>query len=328
MNASLQNDVEELGRKIKQVKTELHKGIVGQDEVIEAVLTSIMCNGHVLIESVPGLAKTTLVRFLNATIKDSSFQRIQFTPDLLPTDITGVNVYEEHKGFYTIKGPIFANIILGDEINRTPPKVQSAMLQAMAEREVTIGRETFPLPKPFLVLATQNPLEQQGTYPLALAQSDRFMFKVDMDYPAEDEEFHIIDQNIDVKRLEDFGLEQCLSFPDIFRLQEITKKIHISEEVKEYVVNLIDATRYPDNYGIKAGRYVRWGVSPRATIALVLAAKAKAVLAGRTYVIPEDVRTIVYPVIRHRLILNYEAKAREISPDSIISEIVKMVPVT
>jgi len=323
----LNKEIDKYNRRLNDLKAEIRKAVVGQEDVVDSLLKCILCRGHILFESVPGLAKTFLVRVLTKTIKEASFQRIQFTPDLLPTDITGITVYEEDKGFYTIKGPIFANIVLADEINRSPPKVQSAMLQAMQEREVTIGRETFPLPKPFMVLATQNPLEQQGVYPLALAQIDRFLFKVFISYPKIEEEIQIIDQNADVVKMEDFGIKEVLGFDDIESMQSITKMIHMSEEVKAYLLNIVEATRYPDKYGVQEGKYMQWGASPRASINLALGARATAFLNGRDYVTPDDVRDVAYPVLRHRVVLNYEGKAREVSPDKIIASIIQKVPV-
>lgn len=320
-------DIGGYSKKIEDVKNEVGKGIIGQEEVIDAVLKCMICNGHVLLESVPGLAKTMLVRLLTQTIKGATFQRIQFTPDLLPTDITGVTVYDEVKGFYTQKGPIFANLVLGDEINRASPKVQSGMLQAMEERKVTIGRDTYDLPKPFIVLATQNPLEQQGVYPLAVAQVDRFLFKLFVDYPAEDAELVIIDKNMETVSMDEFGIGQIWSSQEITELQEIVKGIYISEEVKEYIVNVIDATRNPSNYGFEFGKFVQYGASPRASIYLALAAKATALMDGRTFVIPEDVVSIVHPVLRHRIILNYEGSARGIKTDEIVEGLLASVPV-
>jgi MoxR-like ATPase len=326
--------MKELSKKISEykntlnvVKKEVHKGMVGQEEVIDSVLKCLACNGHVLLESVPGLAKTLLVRLLTETIDGAKFQRIQFTPDLLPSDITGTTVYEEQRGFYTVKGPIFANFVLGDEINRAPPKVQSAMLQAMEERIVTIGKETFPLPKPFAVLATQNPLEQKGVYPLALAQIDRFLFKVFVDYPEEEDEILILTQNTMIKTIQEFEIKKVLNPQIIIDIHNCVKQIKISEEVKEYVVDLVDATRYPANYGIAEGKYVQWGASPRATIYLVLAAKATAMMNNRTFVIPNDVRAVAHEVLRHRMVLNYEGKARGISSDEVVDSIIDNVPV-
>jgi len=323
----LSKKIKEYKNKLREVKKEVQKGMVGQEEVIDSVLKCLACNGHVLLESVPGLAKTLLVRLLTETIAGAKFQRIQFTPDLLPSDITGTTVYEKRRGFYTVKGPIFANFVLGDEINRAPPKVQSAMLQAMEERIVTIGKETFPLPKPFAVLATQNPLEQKGVYPLALAQIDRFLFKVFVDYPKEDEEILILNQNTMVKTIQEFRIEKVLNPQIIIEIQECVKQIQLSEEVKEYIVDIVDATRYPSNYGVEEGRYVQWGASPRATINLSLAAKATAMMNERTFVIPTDVRAIAHQVLRHRIVLNYEGKARGISADRVVDAIIDNVPV-
>jgi len=323
----LREKIKAYKKKINEVKREIHKGLIGQDEVIDSVLICIACRGHVLLESVPGLAKTLLVKLLTETVEGAKFQRIQFTPDLLPSDITGTTVYEEKKGFYTVKGPIFANFVLGDEINRTPPKVQSAMLQAMEERIVTIGKKTYPLPKPFIVLATQNPLEQKGVYPLALAQVDRFLFKIFVDYPKEDDEIRILNQNVQVMKIEEFGIRKILTPEEIIDMQECVKSIRISEEVKEYIVDIIHATRYPEEYDIEYSKYLQWGASPRATIGLSLAAKATAMINGRTFVIPNDVRAVAHNVLRHRLVLNYEGKARAISSDDIIDSIIENVPV-
>jgi len=323
----LKKDIRGFSKKIEEVKREVSKGIIGQEMVIDAVLKSIICNGHILLESVPGLAKTMLVRLLTQTIKGASFERIQFTPDLLPTDITGVTIYEEIKGFYTQKGPIFANILLGDEINRASPKVQSAMLQAMEERRVTIGKETFDLPKPFIVLATENPLEQQGVYPLAVAQVDRFLFKIYVDYPAEEDELVIIDKNMETVRMEDFGIKEVWSPKEIMDLQEMVKSIYISDEVKEYIVNIVDSTRNPDSYGVEIGKYAQYGASPRASIFLALAAKATALMDNRTFVIPEDVVSVAHPILNHRMILNYEGSARGIKTGDIIESLLAAVPV-
>ena len=316
-----------ISEKIEKVKKEVKKVIVGQEKIIDSVIKCLICNGHVLLEGVPGVAKTLLIRSLAQTIKGAKFSRIQFTPDLLPTDITGTMVYEEKKGFYASKGPIFANIVLADEINRAPPKVQSAMLQAMQERQVTIGKETFDLPKPFFVLATQNPLEQKGVYPLAVAQVDRFLFKLNVGYPSMEEELQIIEQNTVVKELEEFGIEKVFSLSEITQIQEMVKKIFVSDRVKDYITGLVDATRYPSKYKIEKGKYIQWGASPRASIYLALAARATALMKGRDYVIPEDVREVSHDVLRHRIILTYEGKAREIRTEEVIDEIVEKVPV-
>ncbi|OYT27172.1 MAG: ATPase [Candidatus Altiarchaeales archaeon ex4484_96] len=327
MDQDFANEVKKHNEKLAKVKNEVQKGITGQKETVNSVLKCIICGGHVLLESVPGLAKTLLVRLISETIDGASFQRIQFTPDLLPTDITGTTVYEKKRGFYTVKGPIFANFVLGDEINRAPPKVQSSMLQAMQEKQVTIGKETFDLPKPFVVLATQNPLEQRGVYPLPFAQIDRFLFKVYVTYPSDEEEFIILNNNSVIKTIAEFELEKVLHTKELLAIQECVKKIQVSEEVKQYIVDLVDATRYPAKYEIKGGRYMDWGGSPRASINLALSARANAMMSNRTFVVPEDVRSIAHNVLRHRVGLNYEGKARNISTDEIIDDIIRNVPV-
>jgi MoxR-like ATPase len=321
------NEIKESGKKLNRMKNEIKKAIIGQEHVIDAVIKCLICNGHALFEGVPGIAKTFLVKVLTHTIEGAVFKRIQFTPDLLPADIIGVSVYSPEKGFYVEKGPIFANLILADEINRTPPKVQSAMLQAMEEREVTIGKQTFPLPKPFFVLATQNPLEQKGVYPLAVAQVDRFLFKIFVEYPKAEEEFSIIDSNAELKTLEDFGIKKVLTAEELVRIQEIVKNIKISEEVKDYILDIVQATRYPEKFDIELGKYIQWGGSPRATIFLALAAKANALMNERNFVTPQDVKTIAPHVLRHRIILNYEGKAKGIRTDEIIEDILSKVPV-
>ncbi len=320
--------VKKYKQKIETIKNEVKKGIIGQDTVIDSVLKCMVSGGHVLLESVPGLAKTLLAMLLNEAMQNSSFNRIQFTPDLLPTDITGVTVYDKIKGFYVMKGPIFANVILADELNRTPPKVQSAMLQAMQENQVTIGRKTYDLPKPFFVMATQNPLEQRGVYPLSAAQIDRFLFKVFVDYPDEDNEFLVMDQNSNMKTIEEYGIRKVISPYEIIEMQEIVKYIHLSQELKEYIVNIVDATRNPKEHGLgEEAKYIQYGASPRASIFLGLSAKATALLNGRVFVTPEDIKSVAKEVLRHRLILNYEGKAKEISTDDLIEEIMKRVPV-
>ncbi len=315
-------------QRIETIKKEVKKGIIGQDTVIDAVLKCMIAGGHVLLESVPGLAKTFLAMLLNETMENSIFNRIQFTPDLLPTDITGVTVYDKIKGFYVMKGPIFANVVLADELNRTPPKVQSAMLQAMQEKQVTIGRKTYDLPKPFFVLATQNPLEQRGVYPLSAAQIDRFLFKVYVDYPKEDDEFFVMDENSNMKKIADYGIRKVIGPEEILKMQQIVKYIHISHELKEYIVNIVDATRNPEEHGLtEEKKYIQYGGSPRASIFLCLSAKATALLNGRVFVTPEDIKSVSKEVLRHRIILNYEGKARELITDDIIDIILKKVPV-
>ena len=320
-------EIEVYQRKLHEIKKEIHKVIIGQDNIIDSILKSIICNGHILLEGVPGIAKTLLIMVLSRTIKGASLSRIQFTPDLLPADITGTTVYEEKRGFYTVKGPIFANIVIGDEINRAPPKVQSAMLQAMQEREVTIGKQTFKLPFPFFVLATQNPLETKGVYPLPEAQVDRFLFKILMSYPKLEEEKIIINHNVEVKKLNEFDIKKIIDLKDIPKIQSLVKRIFVSNEIKRYIIRIVSATRHPDKYGIESGKYIRWGASPRASIYLGLGARATALMKGRDYVIPEDVREVAKDVLRHRIILNYEGKAKEIKTDDLVEDLIKEVPV-
>ena len=327
-NIELENAVGLFSKKFKTIKEEVKKAIIGQDTLIDSLLRSIICNGHILVEGVPGLAKTFTVLILSRTIKGAVFQRIQFTPDLLPTDITGVTIYDEKKGsFYIVKGPIFGNIVIGDEINRTPPKVQSAMLQAMQERQVTIGKQTFDLPKPFLVMATQNPLETKGVYPLPEAQVDRFLFKALVSYPKKEHEVHIIEKNANNKKIEEYNIREIITLEEILEVQRILKEIYISDELKKYILHIINATRHPEKFNLDNAPYIQWGGSPRATIYLGLASRANALLDGRTYVKPEDIRSVAKEVLRHRIILNYEGKAKEIQTDEIVDEILKKVPV-
>ncbi len=313
-------------KKLEQVKKEVAKVIVGQEEVIGSFIETLLCNGHCLVEGIPGIAKTLLVRTLSH-ITGGQFSRIQFTPDLLPTDIIGITVYEEEKGFYTLKGPIFNNFILADEINRAPPKVQSALLEAMQEHQVTIGKVTYPLPDPFFVMATQNPIETLGTYPLPEAQVDRFIYKVIMTYPDLEQEVRILHQNINIKKFNEFDLKQVLSPQEILKMQEDVKKIYLDKKIENYIVRITEATRYPDKYKISLGKYIEYGGSPRASINMFIASKAKAFMNGRTFVTPDDVKKIAYNVLRHRIILNYEGEAEEIVTDRIIDEILSKVPV-
>ncbi len=313
-------------KKLNEVKKEIGKVIVGQEDAVNSFIEALLCNGHCLVEGIPGIAKTLLVRTLSH-ITGGQFARIQFTPDLLPTDIIGITVYEEEKGFYTLKGPVFNNFILADEINRAPPKVQSALLEAMQERQVTIGKVTYPLPDPFFVMATQNPIEILGTYPLPEAQIDRFIYKVLMTYPDLNQETKILHQNINIKKFSEFGLKQVLSPQEIIKMQQDVKRIYLDKKIESYIVRLTEATRYPDKYKISLGRYIEYGGSPRASINMFIAAKAKAFMNGRTFVTPDDVKKVAYNVLRHRIILNYEGQAEEIKPDKIVDELLSKVPV-
>ncbi len=318
--------VDEHKKKIDIVKKEISKAVVGQTEAVSSFIEAMLCNGHCLVEGVPGIAKTLLVRTMSH-VCGGQFSRIQFTPDLLPSDIIGITVYEEQKGFYTLKGPIFSNFILADEINRAPPKVQSAMLESMQEKQATIGKVTYPLPIPFFVMATQNPIETLGTYPLPEAQVDRFMYKVLMDYPRIEEELAILHQNANLMKFDEFGLKQILSLKGINEIQEDVKKIYLDKKIENYIVKITDATRNPHKYKINFGKYIEYGGSPRANINMFIASKAHALMKGKTFVTPNDVKEIARNVLRHRVILNYEGQAEEINPDDIVDEILSKVPI-
>jgi MoxR-like ATPase len=308
------------------IKEEMGKVIVGQAEIVDSLMEALLCNGHVLVEGVPGIAKTMTVRTLSV-ITGGQFSRIQFTPDLLPTDIVGITTYEEGRGFYSVKGPIFANFVLADEINRAPPKVQSALLEAMQERQVTIGKESFALPTPFFVMATQNPIESLGTYKLPEAQIDRFMFKLQMGYPNTEEELKILHQNATLKRFEEFKLNTVMTPEIILRAQQDVKKVYLDKKVERYIVSIVEATRNPEKYKLETGKFIEYGTSPRSSIALFIASKAHALVKGNGFVTPMDVKEVAHNVLRHRIILNYEGQAEEISTDKIIDEILKKVPI-
>jgi MoxR-like ATPase len=310
---------------VEALHQEASKVIVGQRYMLERVLIGLLCNGHVLLEGVPGLAKTLTVRTI-ADCLSAQFLRIQFTPDLLPADLVGTTIYNQHSGLFTVrKGPIFANVLLADEINRAPAKVQSALLEAMAERQVTIGDQTFPLPAPFLVLATQNPIEQEGTYPLPEAQVDRFMLKVKVGYPTREEEKVIMD------RMGGGRVPQArkvVSLEQIARARELVHLIYMDDKVKDYILNVVFATREPGKHGLKdlVGA-IQYGASPRATIALAQAARAHAFLRHRGFVTPEDVKAVAFDVLRHRVSLSYEAEAEELTPEKLIQRVFDRVEV-
>lgn len=297
--------------------------IVGQKHLVESLLIALLSNGHVLLEGVPGLAKTLAIKTL-AQLIDAKYSRIQFTPDLLPADVLGTMVYSvKNEQFQVKKGPVFANFVLADEINRAPAKVQSALLEAMQERQVTIGDNTFPLDEPFLVMATQNPIEQEGTYPLPEAQVDRFLLKVVIGYPTREEEKLIIRQNISNQKTE---VRPLLKPEEIIEAQKIVEQIYIDEKIERYIVDIVFATRFPDEYGLADLKsIIAFGASPRASISLARAARAYAFLRQRGYVIPEDVRAVCHDVLRHRIGLTYEAEANNITSDEIISEILDKV---
>ncbi len=310
---------------IKQIQSEASKVIVGQSDIIEKFIIGLITGGHVLIEGVPGLAKTLTIKTLSDIIQ-TKFKRIQFTPDLLPADIIGTTIYNPQKHeFSTKKGPIFANLILADEINRAPAKVQSALLEAMQEHQVTIGDETYVLDEPFMVMATQNPLEQEGTYPLPEAQIDRFMMKLKISYPSKEEELQIMER---MTAGEAPSVSKIISPEDIMRIRKLIPSIYMDRKIGGYIVDLIFATRYPDKAGLSDLKdYVAWGGSPRATLAMACAARAEAFIAGRGFVTPDDVKASAYDVLRHRIILTYEAEAEEVCADDIIKKVLAAVDV-
>ncbi|MBN1257959.1 MAG: AAA family ATPase [Planctomycetes bacterium] len=317
--------VEEKGELIRQIRAEIGKVIVGQEYLVEGLLLALLCNNHVLIEGVPGLAKTLSVTTLARTVQ-ASFQRIQFTPDLLPADLIGTLIYNPKTGdFTTKKGPIFANIILADEINRAPAKVQSALLEAMQERQVTIGDESFALEEPFMVLATQNPIEQEGTYPLPEAQVDRFMLKLKVTYPNKSQEHAILKKM--ARSAPEVTVNPIITPGEIISLRELADEIYMDEKLEEYIVNVVEATRAPEKYNLQLSDLIRYGASPRATIFLAMASKAKALLQGRGYVTPQDVKDIGMDVLRHRVIVTYEAEAEEKTSEDLVKQIFNTVEV-
>ena len=317
--------VEKEGALLDQLREEIGKVIVGQTYLTERLLLALLSNNHVLIEGVPGLAKTLSVTTLARAVQ-VSFRRIQFTPDLLPADLLGTLIYNPKSGdFTTKKGPIFANIVLADEINRAPAKVQSALLEAMQERQVTIGDESFPLDEPFMVLATQNPIEQEGTYPLPEAQVDRFMLKLKVTYPTKAEEHQILKRM--ARSSPNVEIHPILQPDDILRLRALADEIYMDEKIEEYIVNVVEATRNPVAYGLEIADLIRYGASPRATIYLAMASKAHAMIEGRGYVIPQDVKTVGMDVLRHRVIVSYEAEAEEKSSEDLVQQIFDTVEV-
>lgn len=325
-------DIKELNERIQQessfvdmISMEMNKVIVGQKHLVESLLVGLLSNGHILLEGVPGLAKTLAINTLATTI-DADFSRIQFTPDLLPADLIGTMIYSQKKEEFVVKkGPIFANFILADEINRAPAKVQAALLESMQERQVTIGENTYKLEEPFLVMATQNPIEQEGTYPLPEAQVDRFMLKVVINYPKKEEEQLIMRQNL----LKAFPIaSQILKPEDILKARSVVKDVYMDEKIEKYIVDIVFATRFPADYGLdKFKEMIAFGGSPRASISLASAAKAYAFIKRRGYVIPEDIRAVCHDVLRHRVGLTYEAEANNITSEHIISEILNTVEV-
>jgi MoxR-like ATPase len=307
---------------IQKIVEEVKRSIVGQDEIIQKIIIALAADGHILLEGVPGLAKTLMIKTISETIS-AQFCRLQFTPDLLPADITGTKIYDHKNGsFSTKKGPIFANFILADEINRAPPKVQSALLEAMQERQVTIQGETHKLPEPFLVMATQNPIETEGTYKLPEAQVDRFMFKLIIKYPSKSEEKEIIQRYTNVAEIK---TKKIITLEFVRTLQKFTRQVYADDKIEEYVASIVDATRDPKKYGLDIDGHIEYGASPRASIWLILGGKAHALVNGRGYVTPEDIRAIAHDVLRHRILLSYEAEAEDVTADQIIDKILAKV---
>jgi MoxR-like ATPase len=326
-------EIELLGQKINEeslflnkIANETSKIIVGQRDVVEKLLIGLLCNSHILLEGLPGLAKTLAIKTLAQTV-GAQFQRIQFTPDLLPADVTGTMIYNPAKSDFTVrKGPVFSNFVLADEINRAPAKVQSALLEAMQERQITIGNDTFPLEKLFLVLATQNPIEQEGTYPLPEAQTDRFLFKIKVGYPSKEDEREIIRRNL--AGINEIAIAQVATIEDVLKAQKTVRAVYMDEKIETYILNLVAATRPSDPKAIKdLAHLIEYGASPRASISLAHAAKAQAFLNRRAYVIPDDVRAVCYEVLRHRIGMNYEAEAENINSDNAIQMILSKVEV-
>lgn len=309
---------------LSKLRAEIKNRIIGQNDIIDNMLIALISQGHILLEGVPGLAKTLMSKTM-AECLDCDFIRLQFTPDLLPADITGTKVYNHNEtSFSTLKGPIFANFILADEINRAPPKVQSALLEAMQERQVSIQGETFKLERPFFVMATQNPIESEGTYKLPDAQVDRFMFKLIIDYPTKDDEIEIIERfTQDIRP----HISKVLTSRQIIEIQDFNPLIYADRKIKDYVARIVDATRHPQAYDVDVEGYIEYGASPRASLWLILAAKAHAMLDGRGYVVPEDIKAVAYNVLRHRILLNYEAEVEEVTSDQIITQILNKVKV-
>lgn len=332
MNSAEVNDLETLGKEIKQrsetlriAKEEISKVIVGQNKVIDSLFIALLCNGHILLEGVPGLAKTLIATTLSKVI-DLDFKRVQFTPDLLPADLTGTVIYNPKEAVFTVKkGPIFTNLLLADEINRAPAKVQSALLEVMQERQVTIGGETFKAASPYLVIATQNPVEQEGTYPLPEAQTDRFLMKVKINYPSMEEEKKILASMASL--METPKVSQVIKGEDILGLRSLVEQIYIDEKIIDYILSIVFATRRPKEFGVDIEGLLAFGASPRASIALKNASKAHAFLSGRAFVTPHDIKQVAFDVLRHRLRRSYEAEAENLTPEDIIERIFKAIPV-
>jgi MoxR-like ATPase len=323
--SALQELVKNESAWIQLLRREIEKVIIGQKYLVDRLIVALLANGHILLEGVPGLAKTLSIRTLSQAIQ-ADFQRIQFTPDLLPADIVGTLIYNPKEGeFTTKKGPVFANLILADEINRAPAKVQSALLECMQERQVTLGDTTYSLPEPFLILATENPIDQEGTYPLPEAQVDRFMLKLRIDYPTKEEELAILNANETTAPKHE--VDAVITLDTIFKARRLVDQVYVDEKLKDYIVDVIHATRNPETHGLNLANYIQFGASPRATIGLTLAAKAWAFLEGRAFVTPQDVKNIGMDVLRHRVIVSYEAEAEEVTSEDVVNRIFDSVPV-
>ena len=310
---------------LQTIRDRVGQIVVGQDTLVERLLLALLCNGHVLLEGVPGVAKTLTINTLSRAVK-AEFSRIQFTPDLLPGDLTGTLVYDPRDHTFTAeKGPIFANFLLADEINRAPAKVQSALLEAMAEKQVTLGKETYKLPSPFLVLATQNPVEQEGTYMLPEAQVDRFMFKLKVNYPSMEEELLVVQRMAKTEPV--LEIEPVITIEEFMQLRTELEKVQIDEKIERYLLRIVDATRHPEKYDLDIGKYIRFGASPRASIFLSLAARGQAVMNCRDYTTPQDVKDVAHDILRHRIAISYHAEAAAISSDDLLEIILKQVPI-
>ena len=315
-------NLEQAGQTFSALRNEIAKTLVGQSELVEALILALVCGQHVLLEGVPGVAKTLAVKTLGKVL-GLGFQRIQFTPDLLPSDLVGTQIFHPGSGEFSIrKGPVFTNLVLADEINRAPAKVQSALLESMEERQVTLADSTMPLPHPFMVLATQNPIEQEGTYPLPEAQLDRFMFKVQVGYPSRDQELEVLR----LKRRAEADLVPVLTVETLAALSAQVRRVHVDVRIEEYIVDLVRATREPESYQLPLGPVIRWGAGPRAAVFFMIASQARALWMGRDYVMPEDVRALAPWILRHRILLTYEALAEGMGPDEVIRRILAGLP--
>ena len=328
MNAgitAINEEVERTSAFVQPLLGEMGKVVVGQKMLVERLIIGLLANGHVLLEGVPGLAKTLSIKSL-ANCMDAQFSRLQFTPDMLPADVVGTQIYNPQSGgFTTRQGPVFANLVLADEINRAPAKVQSALLECMQERQVTLGDTTYPLPEPFLILATENPIDQEGTYPLPEAQVDRFMLKLRIDYPSKEEELAILNANEFTAPQHEAN--QVITTDTIFQSRKLVDQVYVDDRLKGYIIDIIHATRMPEAHGLNLANYIQFGASPRATIGLTLAAKAWAFLEGRAFVTPQDVKNIGMDVLRHRVIVSYEAEAEEVTSEDVVTRIFDSIPV-